>query len=112
MGFKTLEQQHAAVESARVERAKSETLAQVYEEHQDWVRCIANDKMVLETILRWVDYDDKVLPTKAIFDQAIFENPEQLKVFVRRPLESNNVVLFPLRLMSRILMPSASMSIS
>jgi len=87
MGFKTLEQQNAAIESARVERAKSETLAQIYEEHQDWVRCIANDKMALETILRWVDYDDKVLPSKAIFDQAIFENPEQLKVFVRRPLE-------------------------
>ena len=86
MGFKTQEDQRRAVEAAALENAKRETIAQVYAEYQDFVRCEANERQIIDVIRRWTDYNPEVLPSKAIFDLAIVENPDELKGFVRQPL--------------------------
>jgi hypothetical protein len=70
-----------------VERAKREAIAQVFDERQDLVRCIANEKQIIDLISRWTNYSESVLPSKAIFDQVLLENPNEIKNFVRRPLE-------------------------
>jgi hypothetical protein len=87
MGFRTHADQQDAIIAARVERAKRETIAQIYQERQEFVRCEANDRAILEVIKRWTGYDANVLPSKAIFDQAISENPDELKHFARTTLD-------------------------
>src|SRR6266481_1143056 len=74
------------IAAAAVEDAKKKCIAEIYQERQDLVRCIANDKFIIETIERWTNYKPDVLPSKAIFDQVISENPDHIKAFVRQPL--------------------------
>src|ERR1700751_3095274 len=87
MSFRTYGDQQDAIIAAKVERAKRDTIAYVYQERQDFVRCEANDRAILEVIQRWTGYDSNVLPSKDIFDQAISENPDELKHFARTTLD-------------------------
>jgi hypothetical protein len=83
--FRTQEMQDRAVEAARVENAKKQCIAEVYAARQDFRRCVANDKAIIEVIERWTGNPD-VLPTKAIFDEALLENPEEINNFARQSL--------------------------
>jgi hypothetical protein len=86
MSFVTKNEQDRMIEAARVERAKRETIAAVYAERPELVPCMANDGQIVDTCRYWAGYNESVLPSKAIFDQALSENPEHIKTFVRRPV--------------------------
>ena len=68
-----------------MENAKRETIAATYQERQDFVRCEANDRLIIGMIERWSGNSD-VLPSKVIFDEALLENPDAIKNFARQPL--------------------------
>lgn len=74
--FKNAEAAERAVQAARVERAKTETRTAVYNAHQDFVRCMANDKAIIDLIEQWTDYDSFVLPSAELFELALAENPD------------------------------------
>jgi len=86
MSFKTRYEQNAEIADARMESAKREAIAAIYVERQDFVRCEGNDGMIIDVIRRWTGYSADVLPSKAIFDEALLENPDEIKNFARQPL--------------------------
>src|SRR5258708_19579959 len=78
------------IAAAAVEDAKKKCIAEIYQERQDLVGCIANDKFIIETIERWTNYKPDVLPSKAIFDQVISQNPDPIQAFFPHPLSRPN----------------------
>src|SRR5712664_1831023 len=86
MSFRTAVQQQAAVEAAKMENAKKQTIEAVYAAHQDFMRCEANDRAILAVIARWTGNNLDVLPSKAIFDEALLENPDEINNFARQTL--------------------------
>jgi hypothetical protein len=80
MSYKNLEQQQQALEAAKFENAKHLVRLQVYAKWPETiVPCDANDKRIIDIIDRWTGNDPSVLPTLAIFEQAIYENPEEFQ---------------------------------
>src|SRR5882724_9518986 len=86
MGFRNAAQREAAIEAARMQQAKKDCIDAVYASRQDFVRCEANDRAIIETIEYWTG-NPNVLPTKFIFDEALLENPAQINSFARQPVE-------------------------
>src|SRR5713226_495806 len=83
--FRTQEMQDRAVEAARMENAKKTCIAEVYAERQDFVRCEANSRAIIAAVERWSGNPD-LLPTRAIFNEILLENPGELANFARQPL--------------------------
>jgi hypothetical protein len=85
MGYRTQNQENEAMEAAKMESAKKETIAAVYDKHQDFVRCEANDRAIIEAIVRWTQNVD-VLPTAELFEIALEADPGSTKEFARQPI--------------------------
>ncbi len=86
MSFRNAVQQQAAVAAAQMENAKKQTVEAVYADHQDFVRCEANARAILAAIARWTGGSADVLPSKAVFDEALLENPEEINNFARQAI--------------------------
>jgi hypothetical protein len=85
MSFITQEQNAAMAEAARMENAKKTCIAEVYQERQDFTRCMANDRAIIDAIARWSGNPD-LLPTRELFNEVLLENPEEIRNFARQPL--------------------------
>ena len=85
MGFVTHEQQEKMMQAARLEGARKTCIAESYARHQDWVRCIGNDRLILEKIEAF--YGPEVVPTASMLDDCLALNPDDAKDFARRPEE-------------------------
>src|ERR1700758_4428582 len=83
MSFRTYEQQQNAIAAAGIENAKKQCLSEIYRQHPNYVPCMANDRMILEVIERYIG--PEVIPTPSLFSDAIALNPDDAK-FVRRPV--------------------------
>jgi len=86
MSFRTQEQQTAAIEAARTENAKKTCIAEVYAEHQDFVRCEANNRAIIGVIERWSGNNPDLVPTRELFNEILLENPGELANFARESL--------------------------
>jgi hypothetical protein len=86
MGFTNLQQQHEATEAARTQQAKRDCIAHVYATYPTMVRCEANERAIIETILAWTQNPD-VLPTIELFQSMLDENPEAIKTLATQPVE-------------------------
>jgi hypothetical protein len=83
MSFKTLEDQHRAVEAAAWENAKRETIAQVYGRFPLLVHCMANDQHIIGIVTRFAGPD--ALPSLDLFLSALDENPSALGSLAQQP---------------------------
>jgi hypothetical protein len=84
MSFKTLEDQHRAVEAAAWENAKRETIAQVYAKYPaTLIHCQANDQQIIAIITRFAGPD--ALPSLDLFLSALDENPSALGSLAQQP---------------------------
>jgi hypothetical protein len=94
MSFTNAAQQQEMIEAARMEQAKRDVIAAVYADpqYEDFVRCEANDRAIIEISFRWTQNPD-VLPTKEIFDEAMRENPDEVKHFARRPTKQHRALI-------------------
>jgi hypothetical protein len=88
MGFRNYSQQQEAILAAKVEQARRQTIADVYASRLELVQCEANNRAILEVCQRWCGYDDNVLPSRAIFDLAIAENPDELQNLATTTLQN------------------------
>jgi hypothetical protein len=83
MSFISRSEQQQMLEAAALENAKRECIAAVYAEHQEFVRCEANNRAIIDACSRWAN-SDSVLPSVAIFNEAMAENPGEIKNFARQ----------------------------
>jgi hypothetical protein len=81
----TAELQAAAQQAARHKKACEDTIAQVYNLHQDFVRCAANDREILGLINEWTNHSPDVLPSLELFEEALAVNPD-LSGFARQSM--------------------------
>jgi hypothetical protein len=83
MGYKSVEQQQAAVEAAKYENAKKQARLDVYRKYANSVKggvilvCEANDKRISDIIDRYIDRNPDILHTLDLFDAAIATNPTE-----------------------------------
>src|SRR5436309_2315344 len=86
MGYRNQAQEAAAQAAARMENAKRETIQGVYNRHQDFVRCEANERAIIEAIIRWTQNPD-VLPTAELFEILIEADPNSITGFARQSVD-------------------------
>ncbi len=84
--FTNVHQQQRAVEAARTENAKRETVAAVYAKYPKMVQCEANARKILEDIVYWTQTPE-VLPTLDLFEAMLLENPEHIKTYATQSIE-------------------------
>jgi hypothetical protein len=85
MSFRTQADQGRAIEAAHVEGERRKTIAQVYQKYQQLVHCEANERKTIEVIERFIGPD--VVPTFSLFEDALAENPDEMKNFAQQPVE-------------------------
>ena len=83
MSFTTYDQQQKMIAAAKAEQAKKSCIAEVYNAHQEFIRCQGNDKLIIELIESF--YGLEVVPTASMFEDAIAANESEIKNFARRP---------------------------
>jgi hypothetical protein len=86
MGFRTMEQQQAAINAAQLEQERRKTIELVYGKHQQMIRCLANERLIIEVIERFAG---EVVPSFGIFEDAILENPDEMKNFATQAVEKS-----------------------
>jgi hypothetical protein len=75
MSYKNLEDQQRAVEAAKLENSKKATRLYVYRKWERVLPCEANDRRITEIVDRWLDHNQDILHTPALFEAAIAQNP-------------------------------------
>jgi hypothetical protein len=91
VGFRTQEQQEAAIEAAHVELERRKMIAAVYQHHPTLIPCDANSRLIIELMERFAGHE--VMPSYALFQSALDENPDELKNFVQRPIDRQKAQL-------------------
>lgn len=82
--FRTIEQRNAAIQAAEFEQAKRVCIAEVYQKHQDFIRCDGNDRAIVDVIEEV--YGPDVVPKSSLLDDALAADPDEIKRFARQPL--------------------------
>src|SRR5438046_10467792 len=81
--FRTREDQDPAIQAAHYELEKKKTTEAVYAKFPLLVRCMANDKAIIELVHRFVGPD--VVPTAELFFTALDENPGAINSLSQQP---------------------------
>lgn len=84
--FRNAVQQEEAVQAARMENAKKQTVEAVYAKYPTIVRCEANERQILSLVLAWAQ-NPQALPTFELFQSMLEENPEAMESLATQPLE-------------------------
>lgn len=82
--FRTLQDQERAIQAAALENARKLCIINVYLMHEDFVRCAANDKAIIDVIERYIGRD--VVPTSSLFQDALALNEDEIQNFARTTL--------------------------
>src|SRR5258706_5081846 len=75
MSYRSMEDQQRAVEAAKLENSKKETRLYVYRKWERVLPCEANDRRITDIVDRWLDHNQDILHTPALFEAAIAQNP-------------------------------------
>ncbi len=86
MSFRNATQQQEAIEAARVERAKKETVEAVFFKYPTLVQCEANARKIIEDISFWAQ-NTEILPTFQLFQSMLDENPDHIKTYATQSVE-------------------------
>ena len=69
-----------------MEQERRKTIEMVYGKYQKMIRCLANERLIVEVIERFAG---EVVPSFGIFEDAILENPDEMKNFATQPVEKS-----------------------